>query len=242
MSRKIARGGASSLVNVTMILVQMLLPRFLVLEVLLSLHLLHRSFACLPDFERRDDRNDSSPSAPDPDPERVTFDRAPPPPQPANPNCSIDLDHAAPRHLPLFVSRATGEFLLPSPEKSDSGGGRDVRRILSLDGGNGDIVALCPGAKLKPTDAVSSPVQCLQSMTKKFRVGSGDGAMDFKDIACSKSIKEVIKKSEGDGCGPEDDRGEMLHIGWQDDDAFHPQVSLSKSWLKKDPVRSGGKR
>ena len=198
MSQKIARGGASSLVNVTMILVQMLLPRFLVLEVLLSLHLLHRSFACLPDFERRDDRNDSSPSSPDPDPERVTFDRAPPPPQPANPNCSIDLDHAAPRHLPLFVSRATGEFLLPSPEKS-GGGGRDVRRILSLDGGGGgDIVALCPGAKLKPTNSISSAVQCLESMVKKFRVGSDgdDPPVNFKDISCSKSIKEAIRNSD----------------------------------------------
>ena len=140
-----------------MILVQMLLPRFLVLEVLLSLHLLHRSFACLPDFERRTDRNDSSSSTPDPDQQ---IDSAPPP-QPANPNCSIDLDHAAPRYLPLFVSRATGEFLLPSPEKS----GSDVRRILSLDG---DIVALCPGAKLKPTNSISSSVQGHNSIEKKW--------------------------------------------------------------------------
>ena len=87
----------------------------------------------------------SSSSTPGPDQVRVTV--------PTNPNCSIDLDLASPRYLPLFLSRATGEFLLPSPEKS----GRDVRRILSLegDGGNGDIVALCPGAKLKPTNAVS---------------------------------------------------------------------------------------
>merc|ERR1719322_2380281 len=63
-------------------------------------------------------------------------------------------------------------------------------------------------------------------MTKKFRVGTEDGSVDFKDIACSKSIKEVIKKSVGEGCGPEDDRGEMLHIGWQDDDRFHPQISV----------------
>ena len=193
----------------------MLLPRFLVLEVLLSLHLLHGSFACLRDFDRRD-KKDSV------DHGRGKVFGAP------NPNCSIDLDQAGPRYLPLFLSRATGEFLLPSPEKS----GSDVRRILSLEGYGGDIVALCPGAKLKPTDAVSSPVQCLASTVKKFRLGSGDGAVDFKDIACSKSIKEVIKKSEGESCGPEDDRGEMLHIGWQDDDVFHPQVSLSKSWLK----------
>ena len=125
--------------------------------------------------------------------------------------------------------------MLPSPKGAD----RDVKRILSLDGGGGDIVALCPGAKLKPTDAVSSPVQCLPSTAKQFRVGSADEIVDFKDIACSKSIKEVIKKSEGESCGPEDDRGEMLHIGWQDDDVFHPQESLSKSWLK---TRSGPNR
>ena len=100
-------------------------------------------------------------------------------------------------------------------------------------------MALCPGAKLKPTDALSSSVQCLESVSKKFRVGGKNEIVDFEDIACSKSIKEVIKKSEGESCGPEDDRGEMLHIGWQDDDAFHPQVSLSRSSLKiKNPPRT----
>lgn len=204
-----------------MILVQMLLPRFLVLEVLLSLHLLHGSFACLRDFERG-----SSSSAPDQ--ERITggdviVDSAH---AHTNPNCSIDLDRAAPRYLPLFVSRATGEFLLPSPEKV--GGGRDVRRILSLAGSSsGEIVALCPGAKLKPTDAISSPVQCLESVDKKFRVGNGEGAVNFEDISCSKSIKEAIKKSEAvEACGPDDNRGEMVHIGWQDADVFRPQISV----------------
>ena len=65
------------------------------------------------------------------------------------------------------------------------------RRILSLAGSSsGEIVALCPGAKLKSTDAISSPVQCLESVDKKFRVGNGEGAVNFEDISCSKSIKE----------------------------------------------------
>ena len=92
-----------------MILVQMLLPRFLVLEVLLSLHLLQGSIACLRDVVRKKERNQDSVSAHSPSP---------------NPNCSIDLDLAAPKYLPLFLSRATGEFILPSPKGAD----RDVKR------------------------------------------------------------------------------------------------------------------
>ena len=65
-------------------------------------------------------------------------------------------------------------------------------------------------------------------MAKKFKVGNGETAVNFKDIACSKSIKEVIKKSVGESCGPDDNRGEMVDIGWQDDDVFHPQGSVQR--------------
>ena len=73
----------------------------------------------------------------------------------------------------------------------------------------------------------SPPSQCLESMVKMFRVGSDgdDPPVNFKEISCSKSIKEAIRKSEGEACGPDDNPGEMVHIGWQDDEVFHLQES-----------------
>ena len=188
-----------------MILIQMLLPRFLVLEVLLSLHVLYGS-ACLKGSENiaRD----------------LSRER------PNNPKCSIDLALAPPRHLPLFLSRATGEFLLPLPKKVE---GDNVKRIISLEGdrgGGGDIVALCPGAKLKPTNTISSSVKCLESTDKKFKIGNSAEAVNFEDISCSKSIQEVIKRTDSKECGPEDSPGTIVHIGWQDGSTFHPQISV----------------
>ena len=182
---------------------QMLVPRFPALEVLFGLYLLHSCHA----YPRGTEGDASG---------MEDLNRS------GDPMCSVDLEQNAPRHLPLFLSRATGEFLMPHPEIVDG----KVKRILSLEGVNSsDIVALCPGTRLMTTDVVSSSVTCMESTDKTFEMGNSGDAVTFEEMSCEESIQEVIKSTDEE-CGPDDNPGKLMHIGWEDGGAFHHQISL----------------
>lgn len=200
-----------------MILMNVFLPRFLILEGLLLFHLLafpRGSMACKRQVNQVRQYFDSSDEAnkTDIDGENVSQDL------PAGPVCKIDLNqHTGKRvNLPLFYSASKNAFLLSHPGESEP----RTERWLSID--QGDVIVTCPGAKVKPNGQKSSSVKCLQE--SKFDL---DGkTLTFDDLRCSRSIQETVKKTE-QACGPSSGNGKLTAIGWTvTEDLFVPQITL----------------
>ena len=149
-----------------MLVVQMLLPRFLVFEVLLF-HLIQQSQGCKRQLNilKGNKNADSTPTT----------------------RCSIDFPTSVLKWMPLIFDDQ-GKFLLPAK------GGDDVQSI-PLTSGNHGIRIACPGAKIKASSSGPN-AQSLRCTGDRGSVLLSDQKVAISDLSCSRSIRESIQKTE----------------------------------------------
>jgi len=129
--------------------------------------------------------------------------------------CHVDLDEdgwsAGRHHLPLLYD-SLGKDVLPD-EREDS------RRMISMEGGKG-IELACPGSRLRGREEDRLRGVCISG--DQFDVlGEKVG---LSSLGCTKSPREVEKLTQLT-CGAER-KGIILNIGFQIGDLFHPQITV----------------
>ena len=180
-----------------MLVIQMLLPRFLVLEGLLLFHFLHKTTAC----NKLLGRQDSSQSK-------------------AIQNfCSFDLSGWNVQNPPLFRSASSGDFILPSSDQKSN----QRRRWIHFPAEQ--FVVECPGAKLRSWgNKKSAKLKCHEDQVH-VETEEGD-LVALNDLSCSRSIREEVEQGHVD-CGPQAGDGKIVHIGWRlSDGRFKSQITV----------------
>eukprot|EP00095_Tigriopus_kingsejongensis_P005604 snap_masked-scaffold541_size141817-processed-gene-0.7 protein:Tk05604 transcript:snap_masked-scaffold541_size141817-processed-gene-0.7-mRNA-1 annotation:"duplex-specific nuclease" len=200
----------------TMLVVHMLLPRFLVLEIVLFFHFLHNGHACRKQIQRGLDHirapiavNETVSMA------IVTTATPPLPPRPDR-GCVVDLHDHSVTNLPLFYHPLSEDFLLPQA------GEKPGQRMLALPWSEPFTVS-CPGAYVQLVRERHVSVMCL---------GEG-GLLDvsgqvvpWTNLTCSRSIRERVERDDRAPCGPEG-RGVRVVIGWlAPSGSLKPQIQV----------------
>ncbi|XP_059091917.1 uncharacterized protein LOC131887344 [Tigriopus californicus] len=204
-----------------MLVMQMLLPRFLVLEIVLFFHCLHNGQGCKNQIKHGLDKIRSShqdrPNAPVNETVIQSIISTDPPPLPPKSfQCAVDIHAQQVRYLPLFFHPATEEFLLPNA------GSENGQRILRFPIGE-PVMAACPGAKLNVNGERHLPVMCLGE--NDLFDASGQ-IVPFSELSCSRSIREMVQPDENSPCGPEG-QGHGVIIGWKaPSGALKPQIRI----------------
>ena len=165
-------------------------------------------------------------------------------------NCKINLDEESPKWMPLFYSTVSNSYLMPERKaatylsessktrnkpnyaklrKFNDDNNYDVNpRYLDLSNKrNGEIIAMCPGTRIKVTKSISQQVRCINGNTltidgktipdKKKDIEPPD-TVKFSDLSCAMSIKESILPTQ-ETCGPASGRGRVIHIGWKNENS-----------------------
>lgn len=127
--------------------------------------------------------------------------------------CGVNLADSPSKNLPLFLS-SDDRLLFPVRRP----GADDGDQWLAFPGRAAR--AVCPGAKLRPTGNPGDSLRCLGK--SEFEVG-GSTNVSFSELRCSRSIREKVVRSER-ACGPPEEAGKAVEVGWQVDDRFVTQV------------------
>lgn len=182
-----------------MLVVQMLLPRFLVLEVVLFFHFLQHTHCCKTLMRGvGDKKKDDNPT-----------------------ECHIDLDDSEVRWKPLITSAARS---LVAPSHSVSMDGQ-LQRIVRISSNESALTVSCPGATIKSTNLPEMKVSCLEG--SNF-IKEGDGEIiQPADFACSRSVRETVRQ-ESTPCGPSGG-ATISQIGWTINGKFLNQISVCHS-------------
>ncbi len=198
-----------------MLVMQILLPRFLVIELVLFVHFVPQVRGCKPASlsdkfkqfigvtEIRDEDVDEG--------DLFDIDTS---------GCVINLNGSV-RYQPLFLVPEGGEFLLPVSNDEDSG----MDLVLE-----GEVVVACPQAKLPNHDNVKViEIECKNETNTEspqlVKKSDPSEIVESSSLGCSRSIRESIQELK-DTCGPNDATGHTVQIGWKINDVFHPQFTV----------------
>lgn len=176
----------------------MLLPRFLVLEVVLLIHFPPFNQACKPSSSKEEEENKGQKS-------RLT--------------CTLPAEkYDSLRWMPLLYSRLKGQLLLPEELKKAAAGWSYL--IKAED----SVTLSCPGSSLEiNNNLVETPLVCLPN--GKYGLGDNNSNLqvDSKGLSCSKSIREVIRPSNKH-CGPRDNDAKLHQVGFEVNDGTFEAV------------------
>jgi len=96
------------------------------------------------------------------------------------------------------------------------------QKTISVDE-NDIIIVACPGNRLKFNDESSSEFLCTNSQL--VSVQNQSETIEYSDLSCSKSISENLE-STGRACGPTNQSGEIIDIGWSNAGSFKSMISV----------------
>jgi DNA/RNA endonuclease G (NUC1) len=189
-----------------MLVVQMLMPRFLVVEVVLFIHIVLGQSCVSSGLKKAtgglfDDGNSDSGDSTTPS-------------NSAN-LCLIPLGNGTIRWEPLFLS-VSGDYLMPNLHQK--------RSQIEI---RGQATVSCPSARLSLLgDGNENVIDiiCFPSGRLHTKENGLIQAMP-EDLSCSRSIRETLMGTN-DKCGPSDYEGRLVHIGWKTRGLFTPQLSV----------------
>ncbi len=180
-----------------MLLVQLLLPRFLVVEVVLFIHFMEGSVACKPKSKSPKDSSNRQIST-----------------------CFIPIGGPQSGQRPIqeepLIYDLQGEIIFPS--KNDSSGSQPRVQIQD------QAFLSCPSAKLASIGSGAKDVIQVKCQSDNQLTYEGQ-SLSLQDLSCSESIVESIVET-GISCGPSDAKGKIAHIGWKMRDQFTPQITV----------------
>ena len=204
-----------------MLVVQLLLPRFLVVEVVLFIHFVHGQ-ACHTKSEKHrenhvgcENKSDETNATIN---DKSTLDRS----------CLVPINNGTMEWEPLFQT-SNGDLILPtlidktpviaiqenaliscpSAKLSSYYGGKNVMEVNCL-----KLTEGYPGAWSTPHRYV------LQEKETQHFISS------FKDLTCSRSIRESVQLLNNKTCGPSNSNGKIVQIGWRTVKGFIPQIEI----------------
>lgn len=141
------------------------------------------------------------------------------------PRCHVDLDEKGwsdgRHHLPLLYD-SLGKDVLPEERK-------DSKRMISMDGG-GKVELACPGSRLRDRQVDRLGGVCISG--DQFDVLGEKVALS--SLGCTKSPREVEKLTQFT-CGA-DKEGIILNIGFQIGDKFHPQITVCHNSISESTL------
>ena len=185
-----------------MLVVQLLLPRFLVVEVVLIIHFMQGQ-ACGPKtFKKKGTPTVSL---------EVEVEQK---------TCFVPVGNNTIEQEPLFF-QPNGDFLLPIVKDKSS-------TVVPI---KGQAVISCPSARLSQLGDGTKHVmniQCLNSDFNLLTTSNNNNNIDFKDLSCSRSIRETVQPTQK-RCGPAGKHGFLVHIGWKallNRNLLMPQITL----------------
>lgn len=183
-----------------MLVVQLLLPRFLVMEVVLFIHFMHNGQAC-GSVKRGQKVQD------------FILDKEEAP-QKEEETCFVPLGNGTLDFEPLFLNK--GLFLMPVILHGSS--------VIPI---KGQATISCPSARLSNIgDGSSNVIDVICSHSNIKTKDDDQTTIQYKDLSCSRSIRETVQEDhEGQHCGPEGQSGKIVHIGWKID-SFIPQITV----------------
>lgn len=185
-----------------MLVVQMLLPRFLVLEVVLFIHFVHEGHGCLSRSKAKKSNNQDN-SIEEGEEEK---------------NCHIDLHSSELRWPPLFLHPSSGSFVMPHNDEAISSSYIQVSE---------ELVAACPGARLDTLGDGSSGQTNLDCLGdgQLVQVDTDFLPLVVSSLSCSRSIRETLVET-GVACGPFNGSSQTVHVGWSVSGSFSVQYSV----------------
>lgn len=172
-----------------MLLMQMLLPRFLVLEIVLFFHFIQQG-------QGKREATSSEEGK----------------------TCTLDISNLDSRFPPLFLYKGGSDFLLPYKEDSSSGE-QDEQIQLKIEPGDSITATCPGNSLRSPPPPNSNSISYVCSSGDKFSLGDAvvSEADILSKLACSKSIQETVQEVQDSNCGPTDGGGKLVEVGWPPD-------------------------
>lgn len=192
-----------------MLVVQLLLPRFLVVEVVLFIHFVHGQ-ACHTKSEKHRENHIGCKNTSDETNitinEKSTLDRS----------CLVPINNRTMEWEPLFQT-SNGDLILPTLI--------DKTPVIAI---QENALISCPSAKLSSYYGGKNvmEVNCLKNKKVLQEKETQHLISSFKDLTCSRSIRESVQLINNKTCGPSNANGKIVQIGWRTVKGFIPQIEI----------------
>jgi len=191
-----------------MLVVQLLLPRFLVVEIVLFIHFVHgQALRVRSGIGWNNIANDT---------DEFSLEKN------MNNNftsCLIPVNEGSIKWEPLFLT-TDGDIILPT-KIGDS-------KVISIQP-NQDVLISCPSARVYSSINENKNVMKLTCLGTKLQDPKTKHVVSsFNDLTCSRSVREFVQIT-GRSCGPSSSNGKIVEIGWRTNNKifdFNSQITV----------------